>query len=48
MHYVIGGLVATAAIIVSELVFNYGLGDFLKDKILSLLGKGEASLKAKL
>lgn len=46
MHFLEGLLTATVAIIVSEIVFNYGLGDFLKDKVLGLFNKAEAKVEA--
>lgn len=42
-----GILAATLAIIVSEIVFNYGLGDFLKDLAVSIFGKAKSLAEAR-
>lgn len=48
MHFLYGVLFATAAIIVSEIVFGYGLGDFLKDFTLRIFGRVESFTHARL
>jgi hypothetical protein len=48
MHFLYGVLAATAAIIISEIVFNYGLGDFLKDFTLRIFGRVESFTHARL
>lgn len=45
MHYLYGMLIATAAIIAAEIVFDYSLGDLLKDKALALLHGAENASK---
>jgi hypothetical protein len=43
-----GILVATIAIIVTEIVFNYGLGDFLKDFAVRIFGQAKSFAQARL
>jgi hypothetical protein len=42
MHYLYGILIATAAIIAAEIVFDYSMGDYLKDLFLKEEKKREA------
>lgn len=43
MTFIYGMLTATVAIIIAEIVLNYGLGDKVKDLFLAVFGKANAA-----
>lgn len=48
MNFIYGLLTATGAIIAAEIVFNYGLGDVVKDTAVRIFGNAESFAHAQL
>lgn len=48
MSFIYGVITATLAIVFSEILFNYGLGDFLKDFFVGMFVKGKTFTTARL
>lgn len=47
MTYIYTILGTTAAIIIAEIVFNYGLGDVVKDTFIRLFGEAKSFAEAR-